>query len=108
MFTTVTFPSGVNTDTMNLKIKSISNVKLWNFTNDAFIGNVPFNSIINNSFNIDLSSFGLSFGEYYITFDAVSIYNQIFNLTDKNIYKFSIQNGHYNNTQYNNLQYFTD
>ena len=85
MFTTVTFPSGVNTDTMNLKIKSISNVKLWNFTNDAFIGNVPFNSIINNSFNIDLSSFGLSFGEYYITFDAVSIYNQIFNLTDKNI-----------------------
>lgn len=108
MFTTVTFPSGVNTDTMNLKIKSISNVKLWNFTNDAFIGNVPFNSIINNSFNIDLSSFGLSFGEYYITFDAVSIYNQIFNLTDKNIYKFSIQNGHYNAAQYNNSQYFTN
>jgi len=87
----------------NYDLTSVSNVKIWNYDTDAFIGNlIP--SLSFESFDFTLPV--LTAGSYYITFDSVSILGQILNVTDKNIWKFTIENGQYNNAQYNNSQYF--
>lgn len=89
----------------NYDLTSVSNLKIWNYDTDAFISDlIPSLSFQGFDFTLPI----LTEGAYYITYDAVSVLGQTLIITDKEVWKFSIENGHYNNTQYNNSQYFTD
>lgn len=90
---------------LNSNILSVSNFKLYNYDTDVLIEDLT-GVVTLNSFTDTFTSLGL--GNYYFTFEAVNTLGQTLNLTDKDTWKFSIELGHYNKTQYNNSQYFTD
>lgn len=98
---------GVATSDFNMEILSATNFGLYNYDTEAFIQFIPYN-LVGNSVELDFSLITFSLGNYYISTTLTSILGQTLEITDKEVWKFSIENGHYNNTQYNNLQYFTD
>ena len=98
---------GVATSDFNMEILSATNFGLYNYDTEAFIQFIPYN-LVGNSIELDFSLITFSLGNYYISTTLTSILGQTLEITDKEVWKFSIENGHYNNTQYNNLQYFTD
>jgi len=101
----------VNVNDLNHDIVSVSYIKLWNYDTDAFIGNIPitvYSMPYSTAFEIDLTTFSLSYGNYYITFEATDIYGQILTVTDKDIWKFSVQDGEFDSTEFLNSEFFTN
>ena len=91
------------TATFNYDLQTVNNVRLY-FNDSLLLSNI-FTNILDNVFSFDLS--GLSNGEYYVLFEATSALGQTFT-ANSSTWTFSIQEGHYNISQYNNLQYFTN
>lgn len=89
----------------NYDIISVTNAKLYNYSDDSLIQNL---SVYLSFAQFDFTLPTLTEGTYYITFDAVSVLGQVLSITDKDIWKFRIAEGQYNKLQYKNNQYFTD
>jgi len=86
----------------NYDLQSVNNVQLY-FNGSLLENIIPL--VLNNTFFFDLPT--LETGEYYVLFEATSVLGQTFT-ANSSTWNFSIQEGHYNNTQYNNSQYFTN
>lgn len=89
----------------NHGISTAFDVKLWDYDTDTFIMDITI-FIATNSFDFIMPALGL--GNYYFTFEAKDILNQVIKVTDKETWKFTISTGQYNKLQYKNNQYFTD
>lgn len=89
---------------LSVEISSVSNLKLWNYDTDALIDDY--------TATLDVSGFNfvigvLPNGNYYFTFDAVSVLGQVLTISDKEVWKFSITDGDYSVSDYSNSDYFT-
>lgn len=83
-------------------------LRLYDYDTDVLLNTIAINI---NSTDFDFTMPILPVGNYYFNFDDGLIFNNLgltTNISDKETWKFSIQAGQYNKTQYNNSQYFTD
>jgi hypothetical protein len=85
---------------LNYEIESIDYVKIWSFDTDSLIQNLPYSISVGGFFEESLPD--LPLGKYYITFKVTSIWNEVLEVTDKNIWNFTIQNADYSSTHYTN------
>jgi hypothetical protein len=85
--------------TFNYFIESVDYVKIWNFDTDTLIEDLAFSYSLET---IEENLPDLPLGKYYITFKATSIWNEVLEVTDKNIWNFTIQNADYSSTHYTN------
>lgn len=83
----------------NFTIESVDYVKIWNFNTDTLIEDLAVSFSLNT---IEENLPDLPIGKYYITFKCTSIYGDILEVTNKNIWNFTIQNGDYDDSHYTN------
>lgn len=85
----------------NYNIESVDYIKLWNFNTNTFIEDLPISFSLNI---IEENLPDLALGKYYITFKCSSnIFGVPLEVTDKNIWNFTIQaTGDYSPTDYSN------
>jgi hypothetical protein len=107
IYTLASFPFTISTSDFNKPIQSVSYLELYNYDTDTFVQNIPY-SVSDVSIDLDFTAISLVNGNYFIKTLLTSELGQVLEITYKDIWKFTIDNGHYNKTQYNNSQYFTD
>lgn len=89
----------------NYNLTSVVYLKLYNYDTDAFISNIEV-EIIDNEFNAPLPT--LTNGNYYFTFSVINNFSEVLEITDKEVWKFSILDGEYSNEDYSNTEYLTE
>jgi hypothetical protein len=75
---------------------------LYNYDTDSFISNLSV-TITDNELTAILPT--LANGNYYFTFKVINLFNEVLEVTDKDVWKFSIADGEYESTEYDNTQY---
>lgn len=87
--------------TFNFDLTYVSYLKLYDST-DTLIDTLA-TTITDNEFTATLPI--LTNGTYYFTFSVTNVYNEVLEVTDKEVWKFEIKEGVYDATIYNNSQY---
>ena len=88
--------------TFNYNLTSLVYLKLYNYDTDSFISNLSV-TITDNELTAILPT--LANGNYYFTFKVINLFNEVLEVTDKDVWKFSIADGEYESTEYDNTQY---
>lgn len=102
-YTLATIPT-IGTATFNYDLLS-ANCSLYNYDTDVLIANLTI-SITDNEFSFNMPI--LANGNYYFLFNAVSSYGDGLNLTDKDIWSFSILDGEFDNTEFDNNEFLVN
>lgn len=98
---------GIATSDFNMNILSATNFGLYNYDTEAFIEFIPYN-LFDNSVELDFTSIVLGYGNYYITTILTSELGQVLDITDKEVWKFSIALGEFDGTEFDNSEFFTN
>lgn len=83
-------------------------LKLYNYDTDALLNELVI-SVTGNYFEFTLPT--LTNGNYYFLFDSnlvTNIHNSEVSITDKNIWKFSILEGEFDNTEFDNTEFLVN
>lgn len=91
--------------TFNYNLTSVNYLKLYNSDTDALISDLTA-TITDNEFTAVLPI--LANGNYYFTFSVTSVFNEVLEVTDKEIWKFSIADGEFDNTEFDNLEFLVN
>lgn len=101
-YTLVTIPT-IGTATFNYYLLS-ANCSLYNYDTDVLIEDLTI-TITDNEFSFNMPI--LANGNYYFLFNAVSSYGDELNVTDKDIWSFTISEAFYDEDYYDETYYLT-
>ena len=91
--------------TFNYDLLSVDYLELYDYNTEVLIESLA-TTITDNELTAILPT--LTNGTYYFTFKVTNNFNDILEVTDKEVWKFSILDGEYESTEYNNTEFLTN
>ena len=89
----------------NYPLVSASGLALYNYSDDSLIADLsPLVSDDTVTFNLP----AIGVGTYYIVGTFTDIFGQVLTISDKEVYKFRVSTGDFLNTDFNNIDFFTN
>lgn len=89
----------------NFDLTSVSYLKLYDYDTDILISDLT--AVITNNEISDTLPI-LANGNYYFTFSVTNNFSEVLELTDKDIWKFSIADGEFESTEFDNTQFLVN